>query len=60
MTTKEALQIAKQNGLELEVKEMINHCAPEEALREWDLFHFCNINKNEKITLFDLLKQCGL
>lgn len=39
MTTKEALRIAKQNGLELEVKEMIyiNHCAPEEALREWDL-----------------------
>ncbi len=39
MKTKEALQIAKQNGLELEVKEMIYiyHHTPEEALREWDL-----------------------
>lgn len=39
MKKKEALKIARQYGLDNEVKYCIKYCGmtPEEALREWDL-----------------------
>lgn len=36
-TRKSALQIAKNYGLEAEIKEAMKHCCnPREALEEWD------------------------
>lgn len=38
MTESEAIKIAKENGLEYEVLQLIKAgCTPREALREWDL-----------------------
>lgn len=38
MTKEEAIELAKEFGLEAEVKtELVNGATPEEALAEWDI-----------------------
>lgn len=45
-TRAEALARAKKHGLEWEVLQAMDHgCTPDEALQEWDIYPFDNVNK---------------